>query len=258
VAVAPAVAAGLAAAAGGAGDAAALAASSPSFDVAAGDARGEDFDAVGEDFDALTAAGEVTAGAGGEGCKAPAPGDAGFAPGFAAGGTAGFAEGAAGAFPGNDVFGAGAFAGDFRAGVGAFAGDGAGTSQSESSAAALGCFAEMLTAGAGPPFGGPKPTSARVGLRAGGPFAGGAAPDAADTGAPSSVEVMTGGAGAFEMSCGSGARLAPGGKVGAGGISLIGMTKPHLRHFIRTERPVTFSSAIWYFALQLGQRNFIR
>jgi hypothetical protein len=31
-----------------------------------------------------------------------------------------------------------------------------------------------------------------------------------------------------------------------------------LRHFIRTERPATFSSAIWYFALQLGQRNFIQ
>jgi hypothetical protein len=46
--------------------------------------------------------------------------------------------------------------------------------------------------------------------------------------------------------------------LGAGGISLSGITKPHLRHFIRTERPETFSSAIWYFALQLGQRNFIR
>jgi len=34
--------------------------------------------------------------------------------------------------------------------------------------------------------------------------------------------------------------------------------KAHLRHFIRTDRPATFSSAIWYFALQLGQRNFIR
>lgn len=32
---------------------------------------------------------------------------------------------------------------------------------------------------------------------------------------------------------------------------------PHLRHFIRTDRPATFSSAIWYFALQDGQRNFI-
>jgi hypothetical protein len=45
---------------------------------------------------------------------------------------------------------------------------------------------------------------------------------------------------------------------GASGTSLSGMTKPHLRHFIRTDRPATFSSAIWYFALQLGQRNFIR
>jgi hypothetical protein len=45
---------------------------------------------------------------------------------------------------------------------------------------------------------------------------------------------------------------------GAGGTSLSGMTKPHFRHFIRTDRPATFSSAIWYFALQLGQRNFIR
>ncbi len=39
---------------------------------------------------------------------------------------------------------------------------------------------------------------------------------------------------------------------------LMWMTCPHLRHFIRTERPATFSSAIWYFALQLGQRNFIQ
>jgi len=45
---------------------------------------------------------------------------------------------------------------------------------------------------------------------------------------------------------------------GAGGTSLIGMTNPHFRHFIRTDRPDTFSSAIWYFALQLGQRNFMR
>lgn len=36
------------------------------------------------------------------------------------------------------------------------------------------------------------------------------------------------------------------------------ISSPHLRHFMRTERPATFSSAIWYFALQLGQRNFIR
>jgi hypothetical protein len=27
---------------------------------------------------------------------------------------------------------------------------------------------------------------------------------------------------------------------------------------MRTERPATFSSPIWYFALQLGQRNFIQ
>ncbi len=36
------------------------------------------------------------------------------------------------------------------------------------------------------------------------------------------------------------------------------MRYPHLRHFIRTDRPATFSSAIWYFALQDGQRNFMR
>ena len=33
---------------------------------------------------------------------------------------------------------------------------------------------------------------------------------------------------------------------------------PHLRHFMRTVLPATFSSAIWYFALQLSQRNFTR
>jgi hypothetical protein len=71
--------------------------------------------------------------------------------------------------------------------------------------------------------------------------------------------VTTGAAGARGTSEGSGASPSPGAIVaGAGGISLIGMTKPHFRHFIRTERPATFSSAIWYFALQLGQRNFIR
>jgi hypothetical protein len=31
----------------------------------------------------------------------------------------------------------------------------------------------------------------------------------------------------------------------------------HLRHFIRRARPAAFSSAIWYFALQFGQMNFI-
>ncbi len=41
-------------------------------------------------------------------------------------------------------------------------------------------------------------------------------------------------------------------------VLLIWMTWPHLRHFIRTERPATFSSEIWYLALQLGQRNFIQ
>ena len=35
------------------------------------------------------------------------------------------------------------------------------------------------------------------------------------------------------------------------------MRCPHLRHFIRTDRPATLSSAIWYLALQDGQRNFI-
>ena len=32
----------------------------------------------------------------------------------------------------------------------------------------------------------------------------------------------------------------------------------HLRHFIRTARPATFSSSMRYFALQLGQRNFMQ
>lgn len=32
----------------------------------------------------------------------------------------------------------------------------------------------------------------------------------------------------------------------------------HFRHFIRKVRPAIFSSGIWYFALQLSQRNFIR
>src|SRR5690606_14307448 len=36
------------------------------------------------------------------------------------------------------------------------------------------------------------------------------------------------------------------------------MTREHFRHFIRTERSATFSSAIWYLALQLGQMNFIQ
>lgn len=36
-----------------------------------------------------------------------------------------------------------------------------------------------------------------------------------------------------------------------------GTTVPHLRHFILTVRPATFSSASWYFAWQLGQENFM-
>lgn len=32
---------------------------------------------------------------------------------------------------------------------------------------------------------------------------------------------------------------------------------PQRRHFMRTVLPATFSSPIWYFALQLSQRNFI-
>jgi hypothetical protein len=35
------------------------------------------------------------------------------------------------------------------------------------------------------------------------------------------------------------------------------MSWPQRRHFIRSVRPETFSSAIWYFALQLPHRNFI-
>jgi len=35
------------------------------------------------------------------------------------------------------------------------------------------------------------------------------------------------------------------------------MSVPHLRHFIRTVLPATFSSAIWYFAPQLWQLNLI-
>jgi len=55
------------------------------------------------------------------------------------------------------------------------------------------------------------------------------------------------------------ALIAPGGDV----ETLVSVTAartsiwwPHLRHFMRTVLPATFSSAIWYFALQLSQRNF--
>jgi hypothetical protein len=34
------------------------------------------------------------------------------------------------------------------------------------------------------------------------------------------------------------------------------MEYPHLRHFMRTVRPATLSSEIWYFALHWSQRNF--
>ena len=34
------------------------------------------------------------------------------------------------------------------------------------------------------------------------------------------------------------------------------MRCPHLRHFMRTVLPATFSSAIWYFALHCSQKNF--
>jgi|GEM_PF-3715129 len=42
------------------------------------------------------------------------------------------------------------------------------------------------------------------------------------------------------------------------GRERIGITVPHLRHFIFTVRPATFSSAIWYLAEHWGQENFIR
>src|SRR6185312_3638994 len=35
------------------------------------------------------------------------------------------------------------------------------------------------------------------------------------------------------------------------------MRWPHLRHFMRTVLPATFSSAIWYLALHCSQRNLI-
>jgi len=40
--------------------------------------------------------------------------------------------------------------------------------------------------------------------------------------------------------------------------SLMGIMAPHLRHFIFMARPETLSSAIWYFAWQLGHENFMR
>ena len=56
-----------------------------------------------------------------------------------------------------------------------------------------------------------------------------------------------------------GIRLAPpGGGSDEAPTLVTWIMKAHLRHFIRTERPATFSSPIWYFALQLGQRNFMR
>jgi hypothetical protein len=39
--------------------------------------------------------------------------------------------------------------------------------------------------------------------------------------------------------------------------ALTWMSSPHLRHFIRTVFPATFSSAIWYFAPQFWQLNRI-
>jgi hypothetical protein len=80
---------------------------------------------------------------------------------------------------------------------------------------------------------------------------------AGDGGVRPTVAVTFGAAGAFGTTGGGGS---PSGDMlgGAGGTSLIGMMNPHFLHFIRTDRPETLSSAIWYFALQLGQRNFIR
>jgi hypothetical protein len=81
---------------------------------------------------------------------------------------------------------------------------------------------------------------------------------AGDGGVRAGVSFTTGGGGALGTS-GSATGPTPGtSEGGAGGTSLIGMMKPHFLHFIRTDRPDTFSSAIWYFALQLGQRNFMR
>jgi hypothetical protein len=51
---------------------------------------------------------------------------------------------------------------------------------------------------------------------------------------------------------------AAGGMLSLAPLGSISRISVHLRHFIRTTRAATFSSAIWYLALQLGQMNFIQ
>jgi hypothetical protein len=65
------------------------------------------------------------------------------------------------------------------------------------------------------------------------------------------------GRGGAELIAGAGAGvLVPGGP--DADSARIWMISPHLRHFIRTVLPATFSSAIWYLAAQLWQLKRMR
>lgn len=92
--------------------------------------------------------------------------------------------------------------------------------------------------------------------------------------APASAPPTAGADGAFGFCAdklvarpppGLGGGRTPGSGAGGGMLPVPSVTAertsiwcPHLRHFMRTVLPATFSSAIWYFALQLSQRNFTR
>ena len=82
-------------------------------------------------------------------------------------------------------------------------------------------------------------------------FAGTLALGAADVAGTGAAAGTATGAGASASGCAGGATL------GATPAPRMRMSLPHLRHVMRSVRPATFSSGIWYFALQLSQRNFI-
>jgi hypothetical protein len=66
------------------------------------------------------------------------------------------------------------------------------------------------------------------------------------------------GAGGGGAACAGGAAGAgPATEVSVVTLALTVIMLPQRRHFIRTVLPATFSSPIWYLALQLSQMNFI-
>lgn len=88
-----------------------------------------------------------------------------------------------------------------------------------------------------------------VGPSSNGSSGGGAPPRSADTDIDTDPDSTSDGSTTSGACC----PAAP----SATALALSWMRCPHLRHFMRTDRPAILSSPIWYLALQFSQMNFI-